>query len=470
MSHQSASTIIVRPGMPTASLLPPVVCTRGTTLGRLKKAFQLSHPLTVLIGETPACSQSLLDHFFADLDEDVSVVRLQGPFSDEVSLMSEIIQSIGFESEGLSLADLDNVFTMYLAYQKTHEKRVVVCLEQVQDNGVWLLERIYGLAESESDKEFGLMTIATGRPSLHEQLNHCAQAETLAALEQRIAIAPLSLAETRDFIKSHIEKTDKHDITQVFEFDAITRIHELSEGAFGTISSLYRKSRELWENDTQHPISPELVEQANAAMQVVDTDSESANDDTNIEISDEHASWPEKRRLIVRMHRKKTKELHLDRGHILIGRDKLCNIRIISPSVSRHHALIVNTASGISIIDLASTNGTIVDGKAIRHCDLGASGEIVIGDHVVNFQADDDLRDWLIAIEQPDSIPIHDVHGETQTIQPPVKGNINSKGEKIYHVEGTAAYNATKIDESKGERYFLSEEEAEAAGWRAARR
>lgn len=47
-----------------------------------------------------------------------------------------------------------------------------------------------------------------------------------------------------------------------------------------------------------------------------------------------------------------------------------------------------------------------------------------------------------------------------------IKGNISSKGEKIYHVKGQKYYNSTKIDTSKGERWFCSEEEAKKAGWR----
>lgn len=51
-----------------------------------------------------------------------------------------------------------------------------------------------------------------------------------------------------------------------------------------------------------------------------------------------------------------------------------------------------------------------------------------------------------------------------------IKGNINSKGDKIYHVPGGAFYESTDIDTSKGERYFCSKEEAEANGWRASQR
>lgn len=47
-----------------------------------------------------------------------------------------------------------------------------------------------------------------------------------------------------------------------------------------------------------------------------------------------------------------------------------------------------------------------------------------------------------------------------------IKGNINDKGEKIYHVPGQRFYDETKISLSKGERWFCSEEAAVAAGWR----
>jgi len=48
-----------------------------------------------------------------------------------------------------------------------------------------------------------------------------------------------------------------------------------------------------------------------------------------------------------------------------------------------------------------------------------------------------------------------------------IKGNISSKtGEKIYHLPGQRYYDQTTIDPSKGERWFCTEEEAIANGWR----
>lgn len=71
--------------------------------------------------------------------------------------------------------------------------------------------------------------------------------------------------------------------------------------------------------------------------------------------------------------------------------------------------------------------------------------------------------------------------GTTTTVPPPpastestasgsciIKGNISSSGEKIYHLPGCGSYTKTQIDEARGERWFCSEPDAQAAGWRKA--
>ncbi|WP_430512892.1 thermonuclease family protein [Pannonibacter phragmitetus] len=49
----------------------------------------------------------------------------------------------------------------------------------------------------------------------------------------------------------------------------------------------------------------------------------------------------------------------------------------------------------------------------------------------------------------------------------PIKGNISKNG-RIYHMPWSASYARTSINENKGERWFCTEAEAIAAGWRAA--
>ena len=50
-----------------------------------------------------------------------------------------------------------------------------------------------------------------------------------------------------------------------------------------------------------------------------------------------------------------------------------------------------------------------------------------------------------------------------------IKGNISRSSERIYHLPGGRWYDRTKISTMTGERWFCTEAEARAAGWRAAR-
>ncbi|PZU17808.1 MAG: hypothetical protein DI589_25660 [Shinella sp.] len=52
-----------------------------------------------------------------------------------------------------------------------------------------------------------------------------------------------------------------------------------------------------------------------------------------------------------------------------------------------------------------------------------------------------------------------------------IKGNISyNGGERIYHMPGQERYQDTRINQADGERWFCSEADARAAGWRRAGR
>jgi endonuclease YncB( thermonuclease family) len=47
-----------------------------------------------------------------------------------------------------------------------------------------------------------------------------------------------------------------------------------------------------------------------------------------------------------------------------------------------------------------------------------------------------------------------------------IKGNINARGERIYHAPWSRSYDETQVTAARGERWFCTEGEAVAAGWR----
>jgi S-DNA-T family DNA segregation ATPase FtsK/SpoIIIE len=57
----------------------------------------------------------------------------------------------------------------------------------------------------------------------------------------------------------------------------------------------------------------------------------------------------------------------LPRGVVTIGRAPGCDVALTDPDVSRQHAAITVTSAGITVRDLGSTNGTLLDGVPVDH-------------------------------------------------------------------------------------------------------
>jgi pSer/pThr/pTyr-binding forkhead associated (FHA) protein len=71
------------------------------------------------------------------------------------------------------------------------------------------------------------------------------------------------------------------------------------------------------------------------------------------------------------------KSLRFPRGEFIFGRGPECHVQPNSPSVSRQHCLLRITADGVLIRDLASTNGTLVNGTRLIGERPLADGDLV---------------------------------------------------------------------------------------------
>ncbi len=482
MSHQPlARAALTLPGF-QKSRQPVTAISYRSALQCLYRAYNSRQSLAVLIGEGKLGATYLLDHFLAGIDKDASVVRISEPCSDELSAMSAVIRGIGFDPTDLNLADMENVLALFLSFQANHNYRTVLCIEDAEDRGLWVLGLVHRLLDEEAVTNRGLLVLLSGLPRTDALLNESLLDAVVTGPDVRIVLAPFTLAETREYLRWWVESAGTAEIADVFEFDAISLIHELTNGATDDVGILVTRCLTLAADGIAGPVNVEVVNRARLRLESV-TETEPLID--QVESSIEKGFGPHAGRLVVRIGKDHVQEFSLDRGHILIGRGKLCDVRIASPSVSRHHALIVSSPAGTFLVDLESTNGTYVDGCQIKEHALQHSGVISMGDCGIDFTGGEDQQGWILDVHGADRAEPCDPEFVTQHLKTwqhegkrgephfpagaAIKGNINSKGEKIYHVPGTSKYDATRIDESKGERWFATEDEATEAGWRAPR-
>ncbi len=71
-------------------------------------------------------------------------------------------------------------------------------------------------------------------------------------------------------------------------------------------------------------------------------------------------------------------DLELSQGQFAVGRNATCQLSLDDPLVSRRHALLTVTDEGVTIEDLQSRNGVLLNGKRIE----GRVG-IVVGDRIL---------------------------------------------------------------------------------------
>lgn len=105
----------------------------------------------------------------------------------------------------------------------------------------------------------------------------------------------------------------------------------------------------------------------------------------------------------------------LTRAETIIGRTRRCGIMVRAPLISRRHACVARRRDGLYLIDLASKNGTSVNGQPLDgEYRLSAGDRIQIGSAEL----------FVVEAEQPDDEPISrtgDVYGEEDDITTAVK-------------------------------------------------
>src|SRR5438876_11587905 len=82
-------------------------------------------------------------------------------------------------------------------------------------------------------------------------------------------------------------------------------------------------------------------------------------------------------KLIVKKGSTRARVIHLQSAETIIGRRHDCDLRILSSEVSRRHCLLSIHEGILSVEDLDSVNGTVVNGKRVTAKQALRSGDFL---------------------------------------------------------------------------------------------
>jgi FHA domain len=71
-------------------------------------------------------------------------------------------------------------------------------------------------------------------------------------------------------------------------------------------------------------------------------------------------------------------DIALDRSMVVVGRHPLCNVRLDSLRVSRHHCCMTQVKDEVEVVDLGSTNGIRINGERVERGRLRTGDELSI--------------------------------------------------------------------------------------------
>ena len=102
------------------------------------------------------------------------------------------------------------------------------------------------------------------------------------------------------------------------------------------------------------------------------------------------------------------KHIETDKSEISIGRGNNNDIQIDNLGVSKTHAKIIKNPDAYTVVDLNSTNGTILNDKQIKKANLAPQDILTIGKHTLFISSIDeakapveDLADKTIKVSTP---------------------------------------------------------------------
>lgn len=361
------------------TLVPVLGRLSQSPLKRLQRAYRDGEPLALLMSHSRFAPGYVVDRFLDAADPQATVIRVERSLDDATALMEEIIDSVGFESRATSLAHLDHAFGLFLRYQKARGRRTILVIRDIDAHGLQVLVRMRKFAEFEAANRFGLMIILTAPVNGLPEALAASFDEISARALPRIVLTPFSMSETREFVKERFESCAHagDTITCRFEYDAVALIHELSAGVPETVDLLGNRSVELAVRAGGTTVTTPRVRNAAQLLGLI-TATTNAGEEPAVPAEELPDSTSE--RLVVKIHGEPERTIRLNGSHLLIGRDRLCDICVDDVQVSRLHGLFARAADGLHYVDLGSTNGSAVNGEETHQSVLANNDVVAVGD------------------------------------------------------------------------------------------
>jgi type II secretory pathway predicted ATPase ExeA len=252
------------------------------------------------------------------------VALLDGIQLSPRGLLTGMLSQFGIEAVAEQDEKMLQQLNQYMAAQAKAGRAPVLIIDNIDRASASTLRLLDWLASLDAGSDIALRIVLTGK----EKLSLLLQQDSMRSLARRrpsiYSLNPLTVQETMIYLRTRLIAAGGANSEQVFPVEVCERLRESSRGWPGLLNL---RASEVLERMTE-------LESARSAPRIIVT-----RDGHTLDV------------------------LELAEHKYVIGRNELADISLDDPYVSKTHAMIQVVGSAIILVDLNSTNGTLVNSR-----------------------------------------------------------------------------------------------------------
>ena len=347
-------------------------------ISALNETLEAPDGLSLLQGPALSGKSTLIREFVSTIPMDCAVAVVDGTGLDTARLLQKMLRLFGYQIDFNSIGELQAMIRVFAMQQASAHQAPLVIIENAHALNPSALRATAELAElsvrHEGHQKSALKLVLASDRSLEPLL----EAPGLEALARRLVadvhIHPLTRDEAATYLHRKLDAAGCKVPEFVFPTSVCNELWQASGGWPGIL-------------DRIAALALDRAETLPVAISTIDRPElpEGTWDEDNAPQIEEFEETAEPPKLYITESGKTIQVIDFVTPRILIGRSEHNDLQIDSRFISRHHMLLVRHGGSTFLMDLNSTNGTMVNSRRVSNHVLIDSDIVSVGNHRIKF-------------------------------------------------------------------------------------
>ena len=335
-----------------------------------------------VLGDAGSGKTQLLAKLFDDDDESLLIAKIPDPQIDCGKFLRSVLVQFGFESFKADTVQYFNILRAFLDHEQNLGKTPVIVVDHAEKLPEESRDALGKLARLRNTERDNLRLVFFARSEFEKDLD---KTNLGGQALRRFHLYGLGEEEIQDYVKQHLEHAGKGKGT-LFTPAALELLAEHSGGVPKLVNNIAVRSLQEAARVKKDRVIKANVDKAIKKLQLP---RKIPHSEARYSVAPNSSPFNREAidKLVVTRDGKILGSHLLTGKRTMIGRHPTSEIVLDRSAVSVHHAQIFVDDRGAHLLDMNSTNGTLVNFRKTRHHLLRNGDLIMIGDYRLKFVA-----------------------------------------------------------------------------------